>query len=217
MLKSSKKVYSGNESESESDNSHSSDVSYVPSAEELRSIENQQEKDEEKKIGKKQLSSNGNTSQKPHLKKRKVDKPSVKNKNHNDFFKNIHGSISELPGTSVETATNAETIIMVEGSSESIQKSPHISEKNDDDSKKSVEDDIRELKHMMHGMQRQLARVETLIKFQKEAAGDSTDAQSRKETYIEILQSYGLPITSKEKLDEIEQNLKDVDFKKKLV
>lgn len=130
---------------------------------------------------------------------------------HNDFFKNLTASRAKSSERSAEIGESEESSPVLERS----ESNQNISEENDET--KCVRDEIRELKHVAYGLQRQLARIETLIKFQKEPAVDSDDIHSRKESYIEILQSYGLPIASKEKLDEIEQNLKAAEFKTKLV
>lgn len=206
------------ENESESDHSHASDINYVPSEEE--SLDESPEKIGEKKNSKR---SSKRSNQTHRSKKKKADRSPIKSKNHNEFFKNFDGFVSKSPEKSVETAENSEISTVPEDSIELIessQKSPHTLRKNDSNtehSNKSMQDDVSELKSMVYGLQRQLARVETLIKFQKESAVDSDDIHSKKGSYIQILQHYGLPIASKEKLDEIEKNLKIVDFKSKLV
>lgn len=210
---------SDNESQSESDHSHASDINYIPSEDELKSLNGSPEKFDGRKTGKRSANERSNQTQQSKKKKTKADKPPIKNKNYNEFFKNL-GFASKSPEKLVETAENTEIITVPEDSIESSQTSQHTLEKNDSNaehSNKSMQDDIRELTNVVYGLQRQLARVETLIKFQKENEADSGDINSRKESYIEILQSHGLPIASKEKLDEIEQNLKAVDFKTKLV
>lgn len=219
------KINNTMESEKESDNekniSLESDSSYVPSDETLESIGNSPEEHKKKDKGKKRTVKKKVASQAPQLKKQKTDRPPIKNKNYNEFFKNVHNFPEKSSGSSAEMAKNAETVTVEDDSSNSIHNSQHISGQNyvvvEEDLIQSMRDEIVEQKNAIFGMRRQLARIETLIKFQKESASDSTDGHPEKDSCIEILQSHGLPITSKEKLDEIEQNLKAVDFKTKLV
>lgn len=221
-------MYSGseNDSGSEKENSQKSDPSYIPSDDELEVIEKSPEKLPAKKNGKRPPQ-NTATSQASQLKRQKRNKSPVKNKNHNDFFQNVHGFPENLSEKSIDTATieaataeiaTVETTAAQDDSSNSIQNLQHAIEENGlvvgEDLIKSMRDEIRELKHTQLKMLRQLARVEALIKFQKD---QSTAAHTENDSCIDILQSFGLPIKSNEKLNEIEQNLKAVDFKTKLV
>lgn len=198
----------GNESDSERNISHKSDSSYVPSNDELESDGNSPKKTREKKGNKKKRPAKNKIAshQASQLKKQKIDRPLIKNKNYNEFFENV----IVLPQKSSEPSPeNGETIILEDEPSGCVVV--------EEDLLQSMRDEIREQRHEIHGLQRQLARIEALIKFQKESTGDSTDGHKENDSCMDILQSYGLPITSIEKLDEIEQNLKAVDFKFKLV
>lgn len=127
-------------------------------------------------------------------KKQRADRQPVKSKNHNEFFRDFHGFAPTSAESPIEISENDETIAVSKEPSESNQKSTRILEKND--SIETMRDDIRELKQIAYGFQRQLARVEVLIKFQKESDVGSNDGNSQEESYIGTLQLLGLPITS---------------------
>lgn len=79
------------------------------------------------------------------------------------------------------------------------------------------EDEIHEIKRVLYALQRQLARVEALIKYRKETSDSTDDAHSQNGGMMATLQSYGFPVKTVEKLKEIEKNLKAENFKAKLV
>lgn len=189
---------------SESESEVDSDISYVPNDADLDSIEESPKKSGEKKTTKKRQSKAA--SQSSRTKKQKTDRPLVKNQNHNDFFKNVVDLSEKSSGSSVDMAKNPETIGVKDTSAKSM-------DEKEEESNESMRAEMREVKHIMYGVQRQLARIETLIKFQRE----SVNSNELGTNYIEDLESIGLPITSKEQMEQIEKELETTKFKDKLV
>lgn len=69
-----------------------------------------------------------------------------------------------------------------------------------------------ELKKEILDVKRQVAKVEVLIKCRKESTSSDPDID-----FLNTLQSYGLPFTTKEQLDALEKKLKEENEKSKLV
>lgn len=208
-------------SESASDYSNGSDDNYTPS---MESSDSSPEKFDKKTTDAKRPKRKGkNTKRQPKAKKVRTEPITVR-KNHNDFFENLRDGSSKSPNRNDEHEAVSNTAQDPNSSIENVgnesftaldesNESQHVLLKND----WNIRDVLSELKNGMLGLKRQVARLEAFIKFQKGPAHDSPDFNSRKENYVETLRSYGLPINSKEKLDEIEENLKSTAYKTKLV
>lgn len=186
-------MLSDTESETESDSNHSSDPNYVPM----------------KKKEEKRTRPPSSKTVKPDAKKQKIERLPIKNKNHNEFFERVE---SPDPDPLNKTAKNAEKDFPTDDSidrtqTQSTSKSALVVE----------EDEIHEIKRVLYALQRQLARVEALIKYRKETSDSTDDAHSQNGGMMATLQSYGFPVKTVEKLKEIEKNLKAENFKAKLV
>lgn len=72
--------------------------------------------------------------------------------------------------------------------------------------------ELGEMKNEMLIVKRLVAKVEVLIKCRRESNSSDSDHD-----FLSTLQSFGLPITTKENLDNLEQKLKSEDEKLKLV
>lgn len=152
---------------------------------------------------------------------RLAGKRAMQRTNHDDFFKNVegHSDSSEPKNKSLES-------IVDDGSSDEnpIQStSVHRSESAtviENDSMHSmllrkledISHEMAELKAAMMSMKRQIVKVEVLIKCRRENNYSETDVD-----FLNTLKSYGLPLTAKEKLDDLEKKLKDENEKTKLV
>lgn len=72
--------------------------------------------------------------------------------------------------------------------------------------------DMGLMKKELTDIKRLIVKVEVLIKFRKESTGTDSDPD-----FLQTLQKFGLPITTKEKLDDLEHKLQNEDEKAKLV
>lgn len=141
---------------------------------------------------------NKRRTQKPPSKKSKTasrnDRPPIPTRDFNELFATNDGTISLFDE---EVPRNA-----------FIENTAGITAENA--IKGDIKDDIKELKSMLGDVMRQVAQIKVLIKFQRLPSV----SQREDDNYLEVLQSYGLPISSKDKLDELEKTLR-IDDKKK--
>lgn len=80
-----------------------------------------------------------------------------------------------------------------------------------------MQNEIKEIKIMLQSLTRQVAKIEVLLKYQKPQKHIANDMEHTDEDFIQKLESYGLPVSSKSKLDEIEKCLSNKEYKSKLV
>lgn len=163
---------------------------------------------------------------------KKPKRSPLKTRNHDDFFVNLDESGASNTEDSLEETTNvADTLNQsVKQSNTNVDVQNNTTECNadiDDDSLHAMlnrkletisnqlnlySQDIGELKNEMLIIKRLVAKVEVLIKSRKETTSSDSDTD-----FLGTLQSFGLPITTKENLDNLEQKLKSEDEKSKLV
>lgn len=148
-----------------------------------------------------------NASNKNANQSKKQKRVPMKSKNHNDFFEKhldaepANNTLNLLPvDQQIQTDSNLGPIDTV---------LPQI---NNETSFQQLTQDMRELKDIVMDLKRHVARVEVLIKCQKSSVLNKSN-----ENCMEVLQSFGLPIMEKSKLDELEKSLANKDNKARLV
>lgn len=140
-------------------------------------------------------------------------RPNIPIPNHDDFFKKIENNESSTPidsSAGVEL-DSIESNIEVGNSGDThsilIQKLTTISNQMN-----RQENETSEIKNELLVVKRLIAKVEVLLKSRREIC-TSSDSDT---DFLETLKSYGLPIETKEKFDELEE-LKNENEKAKLV
>lgn len=177
-----------------------------------------------RKNGRKVTRKRPNSSGQPDQKKQKRN--ALKRRNHDDFFENIEKqttskSRSALQQIAIDVNSSISEDSNISGKSqqstvEISHDSLHsmVSRKLEAISNQLNQhaNDMVELKHELVGVKRLVAKVEVLIKCRKESNSSDSDQH-----FLNTLQSYRLPITTIENLDNLEQRLGNENEKTKLV
>lgn len=109
-------------------------------------------------------------------------------------------------------------IIEVDALDESNKKQEYSTEENLSSSPlNQMQNEIKEIKSILQSLTRQVAKIEVLLKYQKPQKHIANDIVHTDEDFIQKLESYGLPVATKSKLDEIEKHLSNKEYKSKLV
>lgn len=189
-----------------------SDLEFIP--EDLSSEEGEEEEEQQTKTANRKRKSALNIREKNSAKKaKKNDKNPIKSQNHNDFFINLKNSKEMVVSSSDDESqdehqtdadnSNGETAL----NSMLVRQLEHISNQMN-----RYAHDMSHLQNEMNVIKRLIVKVEVLIKLRKESTSSDLDVN-----FLNTLQSYGLPIDTKEKLDALEKKLKNGDDKSKLV